>query len=112
MDASREGDGGDGWPTEAHARASRVAERTAREAYGKLLARLSRRTGNIEAAEDALSQAFAKALSVWPRKGIPDAPEAWLSTVALNAFRDTARRVTHSADKAATLKILAEEQAE
>lgn len=38
------------------------AEQTARASYGKLLARIASRTGDIMAAEDALSEAFAEGL--------------------------------------------------
>ncbi|MEL6546672.1 MAG: sigma factor, partial [Myxococcota bacterium] len=59
-----------------------VAERTARESYGRLVAVLAKRTRDIAAAEDALAEAFARALSTWPTRGVPDSPEAWLLTVA------------------------------
>nr|WP_171208692.1 MULTISPECIES: DUF6596 domain-containing protein [unclassified Ruegeria] len=74
--------------TEAQARAEGVA----RAAYGKLIAMLASRTGDIIAAEDALSDAFVTALKTWPDCGIPDKPEAWLLTVAKNRRIDQARR--------------------
>lgn len=58
------------------------AEMVARDSYGKLLALIARRTRDVAAAEDALSEAFAAALHSWPRKGVPDNPQAWLLTVA------------------------------
>ncbi|MEM9222227.1 MAG: DUF6596 domain-containing protein [Pseudomonadota bacterium] len=99
-----------GWPSAEEAKAAAAAERTARDAYGKLVARLARRTGDIEAAEDALCHAFAKALQAWPRTGVPDAPQAWLTTTALNAMRDVARRTATQNAGLATLRILAEER--
>jgi hypothetical protein len=54
------------------------AEDVARAAYGKLIAMLASRTGDIIAAEDALADAFVAALRTWPERGIPDKPEAWL----------------------------------
>ena len=57
-------------------RAKARAEQTARASYGKLLARIASRTGDIMAAEDALSEAFAEALKTWPERGVPDRPEA------------------------------------
>lgn len=75
--------------TQAQAR-TRAAS-IAREAYGRLLARLSARTQDIAGAEDALAEAFARALARWPSDGIPDNPEAWLFTVARNRQRDQAR---------------------
>lgn len=72
--------------------AGRAAEQAAREAYGRLLAILSRATRDIAAAEDALSEAFAAALSSWPEKGIPEIPEAWLLQVARRKLLDDDRR--------------------
>ncbi|MEM7472100.1 MAG: DUF6596 domain-containing protein [Pseudomonadota bacterium] len=68
------------------------AEHVARAAYGKLVAMLSSRSGDIIAAEDALADAFVAALKTWPERGIPDKPEAWLLTVAKNRRTDQARR--------------------
>lgn len=63
-------------------------EGVARASYARLLAILSAKTGNIAAAEDALSDAFAAALAKWPEDGPPDNPEGWLLTVARNRWRD------------------------
>ncbi|MEM0908290.1 MAG: DUF6596 domain-containing protein, partial [Pseudomonadota bacterium] len=98
----------DGEPTAGEA--SAAAERAARQAYGKLLARLTTRTGDIEAAEEALAEAFMKALTTWPKRGVPDAPEAWLTTVAMNAVRDGARHNAVRASAQHTLMILHEER--
>ena len=62
--------------------AGAVAEAVARSSYGKLVAYLAGRTGDVAAAEDALADAFTAALGDWPASGIPDKPEAWLMTVA------------------------------
>jgi len=62
-----------------------------RASYGRLLAILSSRTQDILSAEDALSDAFAKALIHWPKE-MPKNPEAWLLTVARNRLTDAARR--------------------
>ena len=62
-----------------------------RASYGRLLAILSSRTRDILLAEDALSDAFAKALIHWPDE-MPKNPEAWLLTVARNRLTDMARR--------------------
>ena len=70
---------------------ARAAE-VARASYGKLVAILASRTRDIAAAEDALADAFAKALTTWPSQGIPDRPEAWLLTTARNRLTDTQRR--------------------
>lgn len=67
------------------------AEEVARVAYGRLLAILAARDGDIETAEDCLGDAFAKALDSWPVSGVPEHPEAWLLTVARNRRRDLHR---------------------
>ncbi len=64
------------------------AEEVARSSYGRLLAVLAAPTGDIRAAEDALADAFERALATWPAAGIPDNPEGWLLTVARNRLRD------------------------
>ncbi|MEM9231336.1 MAG: DUF6596 domain-containing protein [Pseudomonadota bacterium] len=69
---------------------ARVTE-VMRASYGRLLAILASRTGDILAAEDALSDAFAKALIHWPKES-PKNPEAWLLTVARNRLIDIKRR--------------------
>lgn len=71
---------------------ARAAEDAARASYGKLVAMLAARTGDITAAEDALAEAFVQALRTWPTSGIPDRPEAWLLTTAKNRRIDAARR--------------------
>ncbi len=68
------------------------AEAVARHSYGKLVAFLAARSGNVAAAEDALSEAFAAALVDWPAKGCPENPEGWLLTVARRKLIDMARR--------------------
>lgn len=72
--------------------AAAAAERVARESYGRLLALLAARTRDVAAAEDALADAFAAALSAWPRGGLPDNPEAWLFAAAKRKLIDAARR--------------------
>jgi len=72
--------------------AARAAEDAARQSYGRLLAVLAARTGDIPAAEDALADAFERALRTWPTAGIPDNPEGWLVTVAKNRWLDELRR--------------------
>ena len=72
--------------------AGRAAERVARESYGRLVAFLAARTRDVAGAEDALGEAFAAALRMWPGDGIPDNPDAWLLTVARRRQTDGIRR--------------------
>ena len=58
------------------------------DSYGRLLALLAAPTRDIAAAEDALADAFERALVRWPGDGIPANPEGWLLTVARNRLRD------------------------
>jgi predicted RNA polymerase sigma factor len=71
------------------------AEEVARTSYGRLLALLAAPTGDIPVAEDALADAFERALATWPTGGIPDNPEGWLLTVARNRQRDLYRSAAH-----------------
>lgn len=93
------------------------AEDVARAAYGKLIAMLASRTGDIIAAEDALADAFVAALKTWPERGIPDKPEAWLLTVAKNRRIDQARRdarlvITDEAETMADAQVIEPEEAQ
>jgi RNA polymerase sigma-70 factor (ECF subfamily) len=60
----------------------------ARDSYGRLLALLAASTSDLAAAEDALADAFERALRAWPSQGVPGSPDAWLLTVARNRLRD------------------------
>lgn len=64
----------------------------AQSSYTRLLAVLSAKTGDIIRAEDALADAFHRALEVWPVKGVPDNPEAWIFTAAKNRSIDNFRK--------------------
>jgi RNA polymerase sigma-70 factor (ECF subfamily) len=92
--------------------AHRAAERAARQSYGKLVAYLAARTGDVAAAEDALADAFAAALTSWPVRGLPDAPEAWLFAAAHRRIIDTARRRRTREAAANHLKLSVEEAAD
>ncbi|WP_431074665.1 RNA polymerase sigma factor [Microbacterium phyllosphaerae] len=65
-----------------------AAESAARTSYGRLVALLAARSGDLALAEDSLSGAFEEALRRWPDAGVPDNPEGWLLTVARNRLRD------------------------
>ncbi|MCP3715424.1 RNA polymerase sigma factor [Paraburkholderia sp. CNPSo 3281] len=93
----------------ADAAAHSIAEAVARRSYGKLVALLAMRTRDVAAAEDALADAFAAALTDWPEHGCPESPEAWLMTVARRRAIDGARH-RHVGDAVVhQLAILAEE---
>ena len=69
-----------------------AVETVAQDSYGRLIAYLAARSGDVASAEDALGDAFAAALQRWPAEGAPEKPEAWLLHVARNRMIDAARR--------------------
>ncbi len=80
--------------------------------YGRLIAYLASRAGDVAGAEDALSEAFAAALERWPVDGVPQKPEAWLARVARNRLIDAARRRQVRQNSEEVLLLLAEEAQE
>ncbi len=69
-----------------------AAERVFREEYGRLIASLVRRFGDIDLAEEAAGEAFVAALQKWPDAGVPPNPGGWLTTTAANRAIDRIRR--------------------
>jgi len=59
---------------------------------GRILATLIRLLGDFDLAEEAMHEAFAAALSVWPRGGVPGNPRPWLISTARFKAIDTLRR--------------------
>jgi len=90
-------------------KARAVAEAVARASYGKLVAYLAARTRDVAGAEDALADAFAAALADWPARGVPDKPEAWLTTVARRKLIDAARRRRTGEEAAGHLRLMTDE---
>jgi RNA polymerase sigma-70 factor, ECF subfamily len=85
----------------------RATERAVRHSYGKLVAILASRGGDIASAEDALANAFRIALQTWPLQGIPTSPEAWLVTVARRELGQDRRHKSVIACARASLEVLA-----
>ncbi len=67
-------------------------ERVFREEYGRLIASLVRRFGDIDIAEEAAGEALVTALEKWPESGTPPNPGGWLTTTAANRAIDRLRR--------------------
>jgi len=88
--------------------AHRSAEEAARRSYGRLLAILSARTRDIAASEDALHDAFERALARWPQDGVPDRPEAWLLQVARHRDHDAWRHAQVEGAAVQDLRVLAQ----
>jgi RNA polymerase sigma-70 factor (ECF subfamily) len=91
--------------------ARETAEAVARRSYGKLIAFLAARTGDVAGAEDALSDAFAAALVDWPARGVPDNAEAWLIAVARRKTIDALRRRRSGEGAVEELRMMAQELA-
>jgi RNA polymerase sigma-70 factor (ECF subfamily) len=58
----------------------------------RILATLIRLLGDFDLAEEAMHEAFAAALSQWPRCEVPDNPRPWLISAARFKAIDTLRR--------------------
>src|SRR5215211_473618 len=69
-----------------------AVERVFREEYGRLIASLVRRFGDIDIAEEAAGEALVAALERWPEPGVPPNPGGWLTTTAGNRAIDRIRR--------------------
>ena len=57
-----------------------------------MVASLARRFGDLDVAEDAVSEALLTAVERWPVEGFPPNPGAWLTTTAGNKAIDRIRR--------------------
>jgi predicted RNA polymerase sigma factor len=90
----------------------RTVERVARESYGRLVAYLSVHTQDLAGAEDALSEALLKALTIWPRDGVPQNPEAWLLTTARHSLIDFFRHQRVVLDSEPNLLLLTKNSGE
>ena len=71
---------------------SRTIETLYRSESGRILATLIRLLGDFDLAEEAMHEAFAAALSLWSRSGVPGNPRPWLISTARFKAIDTLRR--------------------
>jgi len=67
---------------------------------------LTRVLGSIDAAEDAVQEAFAAALRTWPLRGLPPSPPGWVITTARNSAIDRLRREATREDRQAQAALL------
>lgn len=72
-----------------------TVERVYREEFGRVVASLTRRFGDLDLAEDAAGEALLVALERWPVDGVPPNPGAWLTTTAARKAIDRLRRESH-----------------
>ncbi|WP_207514384.1 RNA polymerase sigma factor [Mycolicibacterium celeriflavum] len=82
-----------------------------RDEWGQVVATLIGLTGDWDLAEDCAQDAFATALTTWPRDGVPQRPGAWLTTTARNRATDRLRRDTAGAAKLRQLVVTQEPEA-
>lgn len=75
--------------------AREAIDRIYREEYGRVVASLVRRFGDIDIAEDAAAEALLVAMEKWPEDGVPPNPGGWLTTTAGNRAIDRIRRESH-----------------
>ena len=59
---------------------------------GRCIATLVRVLGDLDAAEDAVADAFVRAAQRWPIDGLPPNPGGWITTTARNLAVDRHRR--------------------
>ena len=88
-----------------------LVDRLFREESGRAVATLIRVLGDFDLAEEAVQDAFAKALEVWPVDGAPRNPAAWITTTARNAAIDRIRRRRRLVEKTEVLRREAEVEA-
>lgn len=91
---------------------SRVADaiaRAHREEWGRVVAGLARRFGDLDLAEDAAAEAFVTAVERWPRDGVPPSPGAWLTTTATRKAIDRLRRESRRDDKHRAAQMLSDD---
>src|ERR1700761_4442198 len=74
---------------------------------GRILATLIRLLGDFDLAEEAMHEAFATALSLWPASGVPENPRPWLiSTARFKAIDTLRRRARFDASQGELVKYL------
>jgi RNA polymerase sigma-70 factor (ECF subfamily) len=88
----------------------RVAEDFFRREGARLVATLTAHLGThrLQLAEDAVQEALVRALQVWPYRGIPDNPAAWLTRTAKNCALDVLRREQRWTEKVEAIALTAE----
>jgi len=86
-------------------------ERVFRAEYGRAVSVLVRVCGDIDAAEEAVQDAFAAALERWPHSGVPPSPAGWIITTARNRVVDRFRRESSRDQRHAAAAALLEHDA-
>src|SRR5580658_3175790 len=79
-------------PEQKHEQIRELLDSLYRVDSGRILATLIRLLGDFDLAEEAMHEAFAAALSLWPSSGVPGNPRPWLISTARFKAIDTLRR--------------------
>ena len=74
-------------------------ERAYRDEWSAVVATITRRLGDLQTAEDAVSEAFAAAARTWQRDGVPPSPGAWLTVTAWRKAVDQLRARQHISER-------------
>src|SRR5205814_9999214 len=83
---------------------NKAVDRLFREESGRAVATLIRVLGDFDLAEEAVQDAFARALEIWPIRGVPRNPGAWITITARNAAIDRIRRAKRLVEKTEELR--------
>jgi RNA polymerase sigma-70 factor (ECF subfamily) len=83
--------------------------RAHREEWGRVVAGLTRRFGDLDIAEESAAEAFATAVERWPADGVPPNPGAWLTTTANRRAIDRIRRENKRDDKQREAQMLSDD---
>ncbi|HET9531328.1 MAG TPA: sigma factor, partial [Blastocatellia bacterium] len=73
-------------PDTTEASINRLVDHLFRHQAGQMISSLTRIFGpqRLDLAEEVVQDALVKALKLWPYRGVPDNPAAWLIQVAKN----------------------------
>lgn len=89
--------------------ALRVVEQATREHWGYLYACLVKHLNDFDLAEDVLQESILTALEIWPSKGIPKSPRAWLLQTAKHKAIDRLRRKANFESKQESIGLFHEQ---
>lgn len=70
-----------------------------RDLTPQVVAIVTRRSGDFDAAEDAVQEALVEAVRTWPERGVPEQPRGWLVTTAMRRLVDAKRSESRRRDR-------------
>lgn len=95
---------------EAHI--SSTVDKLFRQSYGKMVSLFLSKYGvsDLELIENAVMEAYYKAMKTWPLNGVPDNGQGWLYRTANNALIDSLRRAKRISTDEVDLDLIKEEE--